>query len=485
MKKTEGIGMVYFRGMETFLDKCAHQLNLLEIEPQTIWYQQPDSGWAIDEKANSSILSYGLPVTFHGVGAPVGGTVPPPLSFLTTLKKHQQMLNPMWFSEHMSFNYFKDGDKKINTSFLLPPFQSVETKAIAIRNIQKYQQHLNLPFSFETNVNYLQPRKDEIEDGKFAASIADEADCGILLDLHNIWVNQKNGRQKVIDFVADLPHERVTEIHLAGGFYMDGYYLDAHSGPSSTHLNEIALKVIRQLPNLKAIIFEMLPDFSKNNTALQLKKQFDCMQKMWDERGKNSRLKPAKASDNSSHRQESFIKTAEFESALGNAVLGRKKKSVAFREVSKDKGIPIMQKLVFSFRSGVIVSMFPLSGRYMRMKLGEESFSTLLNEYFKKTDPELFPGRLTFRFARFIKSKTSLPLLHILLEYELKLLRSAIDGKQRKVKTSIDLQYAINKLENYELPEEDHSTTQTSSTHEYWVQENDAAIAEMVNVFHE
>ena len=62
------------------------------------------------------------------------------------------------------------------------------------------------------------------------AAVAECADCGILLDLHNLFANGVNGRQSVEEFIAQLPLERVWEIHVAGGVELDGYWLDAHSG---------------------------------------------------------------------------------------------------------------------------------------------------------------------------------------------------------------------------------------------------------------
>jgi uncharacterized protein len=66
-------------------------------------------------------------------------------------------------------------------------------------------------------------------DGVFVGAVAESADCGILLDLHNVFANGVNGRQPVEDFLAQLPLDRVWEIHLAGGFDMEGLWLDAHS----------------------------------------------------------------------------------------------------------------------------------------------------------------------------------------------------------------------------------------------------------------
>src|SRR4029453_5953432 len=82
---------------------------------------------------------------------------------------------------------------------------------------------VGVPFAFETGVNYLQTRQDEIPDGEFVAELGRGGDCGILLDLHNIYCNQLNGRQTVEKFLSQIPLDRVWEMHVAGGFEMDGY----------------------------------------------------------------------------------------------------------------------------------------------------------------------------------------------------------------------------------------------------------------------
>jgi Protein of unknown function (DUF692) len=73
-------------------------------------------------------------------------------------------------------------------------------------------------------------RSSAVRLSAYVAAIAEQADCGILLDLHNIWTNQRNGRQPVTDYIAQLPLDRVWEVHLAGGFETGGFYLDAHVG---------------------------------------------------------------------------------------------------------------------------------------------------------------------------------------------------------------------------------------------------------------
>ena len=117
-----------------------------------------------------------------------------------------------------------------------------------------------MPFLVETPANYLRPVPGELDDGRFVAEVATRADCGILLDLHNVWTNERNGRQSVRDFVNCLPRERVLEVHLAGGSIEAGYYLDAHDGPVADDLLAIAADVLPTLPNVRAVIFEATPD---------------------------------------------------------------------------------------------------------------------------------------------------------------------------------------------------------------------------------
>ena len=144
--------------------------------------------------------------------------------------------------------------------FLMPPLQTQAQAELAADNIRRRRAATGLPFAFETGVNYFAPRHGEMPDGEFFATVADAADCGILLDLNNLWVNQKNGRAPIEEVLAALPLERVWEVHLAGAEFAHGFWLDAHCGAIDPDLAAIAAEVAPDLPNLGAIIFEVAPD---------------------------------------------------------------------------------------------------------------------------------------------------------------------------------------------------------------------------------
>ncbi|HEY9044581.1 MAG TPA: DUF692 family multinuclear iron-containing protein, partial [Ohtaekwangia sp.] len=286
---TGGVGLIHFAGLEPVVESLSRYIDVIEVEPQTSWFKESleSDSFTIDPQVTSFLQSCPQPKIFHGVGFPIGGTILPQAAHFNTLQEHAQLLNPLYISEHLSFNKYTDHAGDVHqANFLLPPLQNEHGIATAVQNIAHYKKHFAIPFAFETGTNYLQPQRDEMPDGEFVARIAEASDSHILLDLHNLLANEKNGRQKVRDFISQLPLERVAEIHLAGGMYYKDYYLDAHSEVSSTELLELAREIVRKLPALRNIIFEMLPEYYNRTIDIAaIEKQFIAMHRLWDERG--------------------------------------------------------------------------------------------------------------------------------------------------------------------------------------------------------
>ena len=171
-----------------------------------------------------------------------------------------EALNAPWTSEHLSIFHVRGPSGEQPCGFLMPPLQTEAGVSLAARNITRRAAALGKPFAFETGVNYFAPRSCEMPDGEFFRAVAEAADCGILLDLTNLWANHKNGRAEIHDVLVRLPFERVWEVHLAGLEFAHGHWLDAHSNGIDDELVDIASDVVADLPNLGAIIFEIAPD---------------------------------------------------------------------------------------------------------------------------------------------------------------------------------------------------------------------------------
>jgi len=262
-----GVGITYFPQINNFIKEHNNLIKVIEIEPQTHWYEVDTS--PSKYKINFDILKRikKLPQRkiVHSVATPVGGkrSLKPPQFSLIKLTIDE--LDALWFSEHLSFNSYLLKEKEFKTSFFLCPIQTYEGIKDSVESIKVISSEIKIPFAIENGVNYLRPRKEEILDGDFIGSIIDRANCGIVLDLHNLWTNQVNGRQSINAFLKGICRERVWEIHLAGGNEEHGYYVDAHAGGIPKELINITKEIINYFPNLSTLIFEMTPSYLQKN----------------------------------------------------------------------------------------------------------------------------------------------------------------------------------------------------------------------------
>lgn len=254
-----GVGLIATEGVDLFWPAIDDLVDVLEVEPQTLWDHAESGGQRIGRAALDWLRSRRQPLLSHGVGFPVGGTVAPDADGVRASAGSARDLGAVHWSEHLSFN--RAGRNPVrHAGYLLPPIPVEETVEAAVGHIARFQDEHDRPFLVETPTSYLRPTPGDLTDGRFVARVAEQADCGILLDLHNIWANELNGRQTVADFLGELPLERVWEVHLAGGHYLDGLYLDAHIGAVAPELLELATTVIPTLPNVRAILFEAVPE---------------------------------------------------------------------------------------------------------------------------------------------------------------------------------------------------------------------------------
>ena len=448
------MGITFSSAIEPVLEHHPDLIDVVEIEPQTTWL---DTGAANDRyRELEDVASYirNLPhqKLVHSIGLPVGGTSSHDPNQIALLRKTIQELESPWASEHLSFNRTEG----FHTGFLLPPRQTDEGVTVAVDSVRRLQTELGVPLAIETGVNYLASRPDEMDDGEFVAAVAERANSGILLDLHNIYTNALNGRQPVNDFISQLPLERVWEVHLAGGFRMDGYWLDAHSGAIPASLFGQAKEIVSRLPNLGAMIFEIYPSFVESVGVDEICRQLELLRELWSVRGRHADAPPprrrAEVKPGSGAQSAS---PAAWESELGSLVIGRSPAHELAIELCEDSGVALLQKLAMEFRASMIVSNLRRTTRLLLLALGEEVFRMILAEYRSRVTPKLFAATEARAFAKFIQELgVSVPQLAEVLEFELAVLETLLDGRTRLVRFEFDPLPMLLALGEGRLPEE-------------------------------
>ncbi len=207
-----GVGVVFVPELEPLLHAQPELADFVEIEPQTLWRKTLDaeSPYRVQGEALARLRVLPQTKLIHGVGFPVGGSRVPDPRHVELIAKFVRQLDAPWWSEHLAFNEAertsrKTGERELfQAGFLLPPLPTRAGARAAIETIRSIRSRVLRPFAFETGVNYLRPRPGEMTDGEFTRAVAEGADCAILLDLHNLWANEKNGRQTIEDFLDSI-----------------------------------------------------------------------------------------------------------------------------------------------------------------------------------------------------------------------------------------------------------------------------------------
>lgn len=434
-----GVGITYSSAIEPVLQEYPDLVDVLEVEPQTTWIETRDGAqpYRVSEHVLEHIEQLPGRKIIHSIGVPVGGTVRPEPYQLDLLRQTIARFDSPWASEHLSFN----STREFRTGFFLPPRQTPEGVETAVASIRDVQQALSVPFAVETGVNYLQPRPDEMPDGAFVAAVAEAADCGLLLDLHNVFANAVNGRQSIEEFLEQIPLNRVWEIHLAGGFELEGFWLDAHSGTMPDPLVEIARQVVPALPNLKAIIFEIFPSFVAVAGLDTIRAELERLHELWDLR----RGAPSEAFVNAPVRPQVPVEVqdvaspATWERALGALVIGQPPEDDVARELAADPGIGLVHRLIAEFRASMIVTVLRLTSRHLMLALGQDVFRAILEDFWSKTPPKQFAATEADAFARYLEAlDLQVPQLSKILEFERAVLATLIDEQARVVAFDFD-----------------------------------------------
>lgn len=152
----------------------------------------------------------------HGLSLSIGSPSPLDEDFVKDVGKFLKTHNVKHYSEHLT--YCSDDGHLYD---LLPiPFTEEAVHYVAER-IRRVQDILQQEISMENASYYTAAPGKEMEEIEFLNAVLDEADCGLLLDVNNIYVNSINHLYDPIEFLKQLPADRIRYAHIAGHYNED------------------------------------------------------------------------------------------------------------------------------------------------------------------------------------------------------------------------------------------------------------------------
>jgi uncharacterized protein (UPF0276 family) len=191
-----------------------------------------------------------FPLVLHGVSLNVGSVDPLDARYLDDLAGIARRYEPSWISDHLCWT----GVGGRNLHDLLPlPYTEEALRHVAER-VMRVQDRLGRRIALENVSSYLAYRDDAMPEEEFLVRVAERADCGILLDVNNVFVSACNHGFDAARYLAAIPAERVFQIHLAGHSRDGPLRIDTHDHPVCDEVWELFSLAVRRLGPVSTLI---------------------------------------------------------------------------------------------------------------------------------------------------------------------------------------------------------------------------------------
>jgi uncharacterized protein (UPF0276 family) len=245
--------------------RTTHYAHLLEHTPDIDWLEILSDNYLYTEGRPLYVLDQlaeRYPIVMHGVSLSIGGSDPLNFDYLRQLKALKQRVRARWLSDHLCWT----GVAGYNTHDLLPmPYDSESLRHTAER-VRIVQDFLGERILLENPSTYLSFERSRLHEAEYVSALAHEADCGLLLDVNNVYVSAFNHDWDALEYLDRLPYDRVAQVHVSGHTHHGTHIIDTHVGPVPDVVWNLWREVERRMPQGVSVLLEWdseIPPFER------------------------------------------------------------------------------------------------------------------------------------------------------------------------------------------------------------------------------
>lgn len=243
--------------------RSIHISHILSNKPKVSWFEI----LADNHLVNGGLIPHQLerirneyPVAMHCVGMSLGSVDGIDVHYLKKIAELAERFSINTISDHISFSNLKG----VYSHDLLPLPYTEETLNVIVENIQQAQEYLGKRIMVENPSCYIAFEHSTMSELEFISELLNRADCYLLLDINNAFVNQFNLGWDAQELIQNLPLERVKEIHLAGHTNYGDYLVDTHSDYVCSEVWELYEALIKKKEIPTQIEWDNhIPEFSE------------------------------------------------------------------------------------------------------------------------------------------------------------------------------------------------------------------------------
>ena len=261
--------------------RVQHYAHILSKKPTCDWFEIISENYLVDAGRPLEVLDQireQYQVVQHGVAMYFGNAQGLNREHLKKLKSLVKRTNTPFLSDHLCWGSV-DGTYSHD---LLPMPYTFEAAKKTAQNIREARDYLEVPICVENVSSYAEFHVSEMTEWEFLNEVVERADCGILLDVNNIYVSSQNHSFNPFDYVNAVDPARVGQIHLAGHSRFEKYILDTHDHPVLDPVWQLYARAIERCGPTNTLLEwdAHIPTFTEvHNEALKAKKFLDAYKK--------------------------------------------------------------------------------------------------------------------------------------------------------------------------------------------------------------
>lgn len=225
--------------------RVPHYQHILTQKPTCGWFEVISENYMVDGGRPLQVLDQIMEqyqVIQHGVSLYLGNSDPFDREHLKRLKTLVRRTKTPWISDHLCWGSV---DGRCSHDLLPMPYTHAAAKRAA-EKIRHLSDYLGIPVAVENVSSYAEYNASEMNEWEFLTEVVEQADCGILLDVNNIYVSSINHGFDPHLYVDYIPAERVAQIHIAGHSRYERFIIDTHDHPVIDPVWKLYAQAIRR-----------------------------------------------------------------------------------------------------------------------------------------------------------------------------------------------------------------------------------------------
>lgn len=240
----------------------AHYSHLLQNKTEMDWLEVISENYLMPGGRPLAVLDKlreVYPLVMHGVSLSIGTSDPLNFDYLKKLKELEKRIQPAWVSDHLCWCGFGGH----NAHDLLPLPYTEEVVSHVVERIKQVQDFLGRQIALENVSSYIQYRHSTMPEWEFLKEVSERADCGILLDINNIYVSGVNHHFSPEEYLQGVPANRVWQFHLAGHTNFGDYLLDTHDDFIIEAVWQLYAKALKRFGAISTLVEwdDKIPEF--------------------------------------------------------------------------------------------------------------------------------------------------------------------------------------------------------------------------------